>query len=125
MAVRSDRPITWNWKHLDHKLAGVNGTRAGDASGLAEWLLTRKLNQGLYSEWTTDHMGCMDRVFYEVEGAQEHWQRSDGARIIFFDTTHGTNEYGMKVGCFTSVDHHGKTILTTKDDNCKNLEKVC
>lgn len=34
-----------------------------------------------------------------------------GARLIYFDTTHGTNEYGMKLGCFTSVDQNLKTIV--------------
>lgn len=111
MAKKACRPITWNFKHLDHKLYGVNGPSTGDARGLSEWLLTRKLKDGFFSEYTTDHMGCLDRVFFEVEGAQEHWRKSEGGRVIFFYTTHGTNEYGMKLGCFTSVDQHGKTIL--------------
>lgn len=111
MVRRGDIHVTWNWKHLHYKLSGINGPGTEDASGLSEWLLTRKLKDGLFSEYTTDHMGCLDRVFFEVEGAQAHWKASGDARLIVFDTTHGSNEYGMKLGCLTSVDKHEKTIL--------------
>jgi hypothetical protein len=65
----------------------------------------------LKAEYTVDNMGHLDKIFYEVDGARDHWDRSEGARISFYDTTHGTNEYGMYLGCFTGVDINGKTVL--------------
>lgn len=84
LTTRAVRPVTWNWKHLDGKLSTVSGPRTGDAVGLGEWLMERKLEHGLYSEYTTDHMGCRDRVFYEVEGAQAYWKQSGGGAPHLF-----------------------------------------
>jgi hypothetical protein len=32
MAKKAGRPIAWNFKHLDHKLSGVNGPQHGICS---------------------------------------------------------------------------------------------
>lgn len=45
--------------------------------------------EGLKAEYTTDNMGCLDKVFFEVDGAREQWQNAEGARVCFYDTTHG------------------------------------
>jgi hypothetical protein len=36
---------------------------------------------------------------------------SDGCRPVLFDTKHGTNRYGLRLGCFTTVGRDGGTVL--------------
>ena len=114
-AVKTNIPITWTWHHLDRALekAAVSvGKHKCDAQGLVEWLAERKYMQGLYSALGTDTEGCLTRVFYEVDGAREHWDgTAGGARLTLFDTTHGTDAYGMKLGCFTAKDRNKRIIL--------------
>lgn len=31
--------------------------------------------------------------------------------MVIFDATHGTNEYGMTVACFTTLDREARTQL--------------
>ena len=34
-----------------------------------------------------------------------------GGGVVLYDTTWGTNRYGMKLGCFTTVGRNGETII--------------
>ena len=89
-AAIDNLPVTWNWHHLIHKLGAGGAVGASDITGLTQWLSRRHLAEGLHAEYTTDSMGCLDKIFYEVEGAREHWEHAEGARVSFYDTTHGT-----------------------------------
>lgn len=112
-ALNDGVDITWNWKHLDHLLnkeLGNLGPNA-DARGVLEWLTRRRESYGLYGEFTTDRFGCLNRLYFEVEGAKERWTRSRDGKMVIFDSTHGTNEYGMKVACFVTLDREGRTQL--------------
>jgi hypothetical protein len=110
--------VTWTWHHLDRALAreleklpgGVPG-RGHDAAGVLEWLHERQLNHGLFSSYTTDEEARLNRLYYVVDGAAETWKRASGFSIALFDTTHSTNQYDMRLGCFTTRNEDGRTIL--------------
>ena len=110
-AAIDNLPVTWNWHHLNHKLGAGGAVGASDITGLTQWLSWRHLAKGLHAEYTTYSMGCLDKIFNEVEGAREHLEHAKGARVSFYDTTHSTNEYDLKLGCVTGVDVNGKTVL--------------
>ena len=46
-----------------------------------------------------------------MDGAAEAWKRASGMSIALFDTTHSTNQYDMRLGCFTTRNEDGRTIL--------------
>jgi hypothetical protein len=54
--------------------------------------------------------GELDAIFIVIDGAMEKWERSEHS-VLLYDTKHGTNRYGFKVGCLTSVDSNGKTTI--------------
>lgn len=110
-ASKKGLEVTWNWHHLDNFLQKFVGPVAGDARGLVEWLSNLHQCHGMDSFYDTDNTGRLTKVYYECEGARDHIRASEGARKVLYDTTHGTNRYGMKLGCFTGVDNNGKTIL--------------
>ena len=109
--------VTWTWKHLDRALAremektrGVPGG-GSDVGGVLEWLHERNLSHGLFSDYTTDEEGRLTRLYYVVDGAAEAWKRTSGMSIALFDTTHSTNKYDMRLGCFTSRNEDRGMIL--------------
>lgn len=110
-AERLGLEVTWNWNHLDTFLQRFDVPANGDARGLLDWLGQRHYLHGMNSYSDTDELGRLTKVFYECEEAKEHLRAAEGARIVLYDTTHGTNRYGMKLGCFTGVNQNGRTIL--------------
>ena len=82
-----------------------------DVGGVLEWLHERNLSHGLFSDYATDEEGRLTRLYYVVDGAAEAWKRASGMSIALFDTTHSTNKYDMRLGCFTSRNEDGGTIL--------------
>jgi hypothetical protein len=45
------------------------------------------------------------------EGAKDYWACNGDGNIVLFDTTHRTNRYCAKLGCFTTVGNDGETII--------------
>lgn len=114
----ADLDVTWTWHHLDRALAreleklpgGVLG-RGHDAAGVLEWLHERQFHDGLFSKYATDEEGRLTRLYYVVHGAAEAWRRASGMSVALFDTTQSTNEYDMRLGCFTTRNEDGRTVL--------------
>jgi len=100
-------PVTWRWDHLDRALSkALPGSKVNDMEGVVKWLGERQ-KKGLPYHIHTDAANRVDRIFYAMEGAQDMWDRSAGMKLGLFDTTHGLNAYGMKVGCVSTADHTG------------------
>ena len=104
---------TWRYDHLQRALdrllpdAGVH-----DTEGVLQWLFDRNEHHGLYSAWDTNADSQLTRLFYVVDGALEEWARaSGGMRLTLFDTTHNTNVYGMRLGCFTTSNSENQAVL--------------
>jgi MULE transposase domain len=45
------------------------------------------------------------------DGKEEILLQQGSETVILFDTKHGTNQYGHKLGCFCTIDAHGKTHI--------------
>jgi hypothetical protein len=44
-------------------------------------------------------------------GAAGEWAIRGDENILLFDTTWGTNLYGMKLGCLSTIGSDGQTII--------------
>ena len=116
-AAEASVDVSWTWHHLDRALeremvkAGRVPGQGHDAAGVMEWLHGRAMNHGLFSAFDTDDEGRLTRVYYIVDGAAEVWKRSVGMSIALFDMTHSTNQYDMRLGCFTTTNEDGRTAL--------------
>lgn len=108
-AKEENLDMTWNWHHFNHKLESVLGKIAWDARVLCQWLSEREHMLNLTARYEQNSEGCLDKVFFLEEGAKEHWAK--GNHVLFYDTTHCTNNNDMKLGCFCAMDNNGKTKL--------------
>jgi hypothetical protein len=90
---------------------GTRFERAFDATNLITYLRQRKEHDAeLDYEFTN---GAIDKVHFIAKGAREPWLQCEWS-VALFDTKHGTNRYGIKVGCVSTVDKNGKTrVLAT------------
>ena len=100
---------SWDYDTVYNHLRVIDGPKDMDARGLVDWLVEREKRHGLRYEIFTDADNAIERVFFEVPGALESLQRN--FHVVLYDTTFGTNGYGLKLGCFTGIDGEGKTIL--------------
>jgi len=110
-AAAAERGIvkTWDYQVVYRHLQSLNPPKALDARGLQTWLQDRRQKDGLRFDIFCEPSGAIERVFFEVSGSLE-W-RHRGFHLVLYDTTHGTNSYNMKLGCFTGINGEGKTIL--------------
>ena len=100
---------SWDYATVYNHLRVIDGPKDMDARGLVDWLTEREKRHGLRFQIYTDADNAIERVFFEVPGALEWQQRN--FNVVLYDTTFGTNGYGLKLGCFTGIDGEGKTIL--------------
>ena len=86
-------------------------TRDWDATGLVEALQQRAARgEGAYMI-TTDQAGCIDKVFVQLDFSLDEWVRAGSENVLLFDPTHGSNQYKMKLCCFTTVGSSGQTVI--------------
>ena len=100
---------SWDYQVVYRHLQSLNPPKALDARGLQTWLQDRREKDGSRFDIFCAPSGAIERVFFEVPGSLE-W-RLRGFHLVLYDTTHGTNSYNMKLGCFTGINGEGKTIL--------------
>jgi MULE transposase domain len=79
-----------------------------DCTNLHEYLYKRRSEMNLYCNLFVNSDGLLERVFFVLSGAYELWERTQHA-VLLYDTKHGTNRYGLKLGCITCMDEMGKT----------------
>ena len=81
-----------------------------DCTNLAEHLKQRQLQDPEldYAMELNGTDGSLELIFFVLKDGKEIWKQSSGA-VILYDTKHGTNRYGLKLGCFVSIDNRGKT----------------
>ena len=87
------------------------GPQLDDAVELMQWLQerSRPSGGGYYFSHTLDVANCLENVYSELEEAVA-W-RGSGFDLVLYDTTHGSNGYNMKLGCFTSSNGEGRTVV--------------
>ena len=109
---------TWNYDTVYNLVRVSSPVKEYDASRFLAWLEKRKLDKGLPCSYTPDKENRLKRVYFELESAFP-W-RERGGDLVYFDTTHGTTGYDMKLGCFTS-----SSSLRTYSNTAYNLRIGC
>jgi len=80
-----------------------------DCSNVLKYLHSRYVdNRYLPYDVDMSADGIMDRLFFVLGDGMKTFGTSD-TRIIIYDTKHGTNRYGFKIGMFVTVDGNGCT----------------
>ena len=74
---------------------------------LTKFVASQK-EQGFEYWVESDFEGRTDRIFFVLDGAEEEYAKCKGLNTVMFDTSFGTNCYGMKLGCFTTVSETGQ-----------------
>ena len=81
-----------------------------DSTNFAEWLFKRR-ELGYSGYFETDEDGCLISAVWQIEEGLEHYSRNPDKNVIFYDTTHGTNKWKMKLALFTTVSESGETVI--------------
>jgi hypothetical protein len=103
------KPFPWTYDTVYNLVRCGGPVREHDATDFISWLQKRRDDEGLHYSYKTDRTNRLKRVYFELEGAYP-W-RERGGDLLYFDTTHGTSSYDLKLGTFTSVNGEGKTIV--------------
>ena len=102
-------PQTFTQSDIKNKYRTTLSDDILDCSNLAEHLKERQAhNNELDYAIVLNVDGNLERVFFVLKEGKAIWNQSMGA-ILLYDTKHGTNKYGLKLGCFVSVDRRGIT----------------
>ena len=92
---------------------------------LLEYLQQKKKAKDLHYFYRLDG-DRLEMVFWEVDGGLKDWARGGELNVLLFDPTWGTNRYGMKLACFTTVAPTGRTIINAcviiRNENAATFE---
>lgn len=102
--------VTFNESDIRNKYASSTQHNILDCTNLVEHLKDRERLDPLL-DYKIHHCGfdgSPKRIFFVIKGGKDVWSQSNGA-VLLYDTKHGTNRYGLKLGCFCSIDKHGLT----------------
>ena len=110
-ALYNNSPVTWTYQDIYNKFAPSPEYRCLDATNFITFLKQRNSEEDLYYNATTDSDGCLDKVFWVLKGALGLWIENEECNPIIYDTSHGTNKYGLKFAGFTSIDSNGQTVI--------------
>ncbi|MGH7955104.1 MAG: hypothetical protein ACREOZ_04005, partial [Gloeomargaritales cyanobacterium] len=103
--------ISFTYSDIKNALSDKPKMKVLDTTHLFQYLADRQKsdpNLGFDLDRDDDQKLC--RVFFVFKGGQELWSNM-GSRLVLFDTKHGTNTYGFKLGLFVTVDENGKTRI--------------
>jgi hypothetical protein len=83
-----------------------------DCSNLIEHLQQRKCaDNTLDFHFFTEPDGTLERIFFVLKDGKKILRHQGQDTVLLFDTKHGTNWYGHKLGCFCTIDANGKTRI--------------
>ena len=101
--------VTFTSRDIYNLYAETSTDKALDCSNLIQYLQERKCtDSSLTYDYCLTKDGVLSRVFFVITGGMELWDCLKEA-VLLYDTKHGTNRYGVKLGCLTTIDHTGKT----------------
>lgn len=102
--------VTFNEVDIRNKYSSSSHHNILDCTNLIEHLKDREImDSSLDFKIHHDEFdGSLQCIFFVIEGGKDVWRRCRG-RVLLYDTKHGTNRYGLKLGCFCSIDEHGLT----------------
>jgi zinc finger SWIM domain-containing protein 3 len=99
----------FNYQDVYHSINPHGYQQALDTTGYIQHLQHNKDEEGLDFSYKHDAEGVLCLCFNVFKDAVKLF--SDGCRPVLFDTKHGTNRYGLRLGCFTTVGRDGGTVL--------------
>ena len=102
-----DAPFKYN--DVYHAINPQGYQQALDTTGFIQHLQHNKDEEGLDFNYANTEEGVLCLCFNVFKDAVKLY--SDGCRPVLFDTKHGTNRYGLRLGCFTTVGRDGGTVL--------------
>ncbi|MGH7954699.1 MAG: hypothetical protein ACREOZ_01935, partial [Gloeomargaritales cyanobacterium] len=106
-----DCEITFTLADVKNALGGNRQEKSLDTTLLFKYLVYRQKDEAnLGFALDQDDKQKLNLFFFVFKGGLELWS-SMGSRLILYDTKHGTNRYGLKLGLFVSVDENGKTRM--------------
>jgi MULE transposase domain len=101
--------ISFTQADIKNKFASSKETLALDCTNLMENLTARHdKDSDLGFTIGHDPEGRLDRIFFLLQNWRNLWMNG-GGKVVLYDTKHGTNRYGMKLGCFSLIDGTGMT----------------
>ncbi|MGH7954497.1 MAG: hypothetical protein ACREOZ_00900, partial [Gloeomargaritales cyanobacterium] len=108
----ANKEVTFTYGDIKSALSDKQKTKALDTTQLFQYLTDRQNADSnlLGFELYQDDAQKLNRVFFVLKGGRELWC-SMGASLVLFDTKHGTNAYGFKLGLFVTVDENGITRI--------------
>ena len=74
-------------------------------------LQERQFSKALYFAIQTVEDGSLNTAFWILTDNLEHWAQNLDHNPLIYDTSHGTNKYGLKFSAFTTIDIDGKTQI--------------
>jgi hypothetical protein len=101
----------WSYKDVYEAFPASVGKRDFDAAGVVELLQKRAEILGMRYFAQVDELNFVKRIFAQLDDSTKEWARCKGGNVVLFDPTHGTNRYGMKLCCFTTVGPTGQTVI--------------
>jgi MULE transposase domain len=105
-----DIPITFMKKDVANLYPSEN--KSLDCSQCIEHLQQcKKDDDTLNYSFYTEEDGTLERIFFVLKDGKDILLQQGSETVILFDTKHGTNQYGHKLGCFCTIDAHGKTRI--------------
>jgi hypothetical protein len=103
--------VTFTVDDIRNKYAIKGGQQVLDCTNLYQRLSERQeADPTLDFDVHFGEGGRIDRIFFLMPGAKELFARL-GSKVVLYDTKHGTNRYGLKCGCITTVDNNGRTRI--------------
>jgi hypothetical protein len=99
----------FSYQDVYHSINPHGFQQALDATGFIQHLQHNKDEEGLDFSYVNNEEGVLYLCFNVFKDAVKLF--SDGCRPVLFDTKHGTNRYGLRLGCFTTVGRDGGTVL--------------
>jgi hypothetical protein len=99
----------FNYQDVYHSINPHGFQQALDTTGFIQHLQRNKDEEGLDFSYMHNEEGVLCLCFNVFKDAVKLY--SDGCRPVLFDTKHGTNRYGLRLGCFTTVGRDGGTVL--------------
>jgi hypothetical protein len=101
---RDDIPLTFTQMDITNKYRTTHDKSILDFTNLAEHLKQchARDNELQYSS-VLKEAGNQEHVFFVIKRGNDIWRKCNGA-VGLYDTKHGTNRYGFKLGCFVTVN---------------------
>ena len=101
--------VSFTQDDIKNKFQTSKDALALDCTNFMEHLIERRQQDAdLGFAIAHDSEGRVNQIFLLLQNWRSLWIDTRG-QVVLYDTKHGTNRYGMKLGCFSLIDGAGKT----------------